>query len=91
MSENTNTTTKRTSNAYKACFATADGQIVKKDLSRFCLLTSDIFDPDSARMTDYNLGANAVIRHIESQIDRPIDEIGKPEDTISHKSQENTE
>ena len=88
MSEDMNTQTKKVSNAYKACFATANGQIVKKDLSRFCLANSDIFAPDSARMTDYNLGANSVIRYINSQIDKPIDEIGKIENTIS---QENTQ
>ena len=91
MSEDMNTNTKKVSNAYKACFATANGQIVKKDLSRFCLANSDIFDPESARMTDYNLGANAVIRHINSQIDKPIDEIGKIENAISQETQENTQ
>ena len=56
--------------AYKDMFSTDKGKRILGDLSNFCLENFDIFVPDSARKTDYNLGANSVIRHIRWQLKR---------------------
>ncbi len=58
--------------AYKDVLSADDAkaQRVLRDLSRFCLETADIFDVNSARKTDFNLGANSVIRHIRYMLKR---------------------
>lgn len=58
--------------AYKDVFSAGDAKakIVLDDLSKFCLEKFDIFDPNNARKTDFNLGANSVIRHIRYMMKR---------------------
>ena len=59
--------------AYKDIFSTPKGKRVLDDLSEFCLEKNylpDIFDVDNARKTDFNLGANKVIRYIRYMIKR---------------------
>ncbi len=58
--------------AYKDVFAATDAKakLVLKDLSNFCLESLDIFDVNCARKTDFNLGANSVIRHIRYMLKR---------------------
>ncbi len=60
----------KTIEAYKAIFITEHGKMVMNDLSKFCLENFDIFDVNSARKTDFNLGANSVIRHIRYMLKR---------------------
>ena len=58
--------------AYKDVFSADDAKAkrVMNDLSVFCLENRDIFHPDNARKTDFNLGANSVIRHIRYMLKR---------------------
>lgn len=58
--------------AYKDVLSADDAKArrVLSDLSRFCLENFDIFDVTSARKTDFNLGANSVIRHIRYMLKR---------------------
>lgn len=71
--------------AYKDVFS-ADSPKAKRvldDLSRFCLEKLDIFDVNSARKTDFNLGANSVIRHIRYMLKRKTEP--KQEQVISER------
>jgi hypothetical protein len=70
--------------AYKSVFATENGKIVLRDLAKFCKADTDIFDPDSARKTDFNLGKNAVYNRIMDDIDRDLERI-EPIDAISEQ------
>ena len=56
--------------SYMNTFESEHGRKVMEDLSKFCLEKRDIFVEDSARKTDYNLGANSVIRYIRSKLMR---------------------
>ncbi len=69
--------------AYKDVFSVDDAkaQRVLADLSKFCLENFDIFVEDSARKTDFNLGANSVIRHIRYMLRRRTEQ--KQETVIS--------
>lgn len=60
---------------YKNTFNSESGKRVLIDLAKFCLEKRDIFEEQSARKTDYNLGANAVIRHIRSRLEKNITEV----------------
>ncbi len=69
--------------AYKDVFSADDAkaQRVLDDLSKFCLEEFDKFDVNSARKTDFNLGANSVIRHIRYMLKRKTEQ--KQETVIS--------
>lgn len=69
--------------AYKAVFSADDAKAkrVLDDLSKFCLESFDIFDINSARKTDFNLGANSVIRYIRWMLKRKTEK--KQEQVIS--------
>lgn len=69
--------------AYKDVFSADDAKAkrVLADLSKFCLENRDIFDVNSARKTDFNLGANSVIRHIRYMLKRKTEK--KQETVIS--------
>ena len=69
--------------AFKDVFSPDDAKAkrVLNDLSGFCLENRDIFVEDSARKTDFNLGANSVIRHIRYILKRKTEK--KPEKVIS--------
>ncbi len=71
--------------AYKDVLSRDDAkaQLVVGDLSKFCLESRDIFVENSARKTDFNLGANSVIRHIRWMLKRKTEE--KPEKVISER------
>ncbi len=69
--------------AYKAISLTEHWKLIDEDLSRFCLEKADIFVPDSARKTDFNLGANSVIRYIRYMLKRKTEQ--KPEKVISER------
>ncbi len=58
--------------AYKDMFATEKGKRVFDNLSKYCLglPESHIFDVNSGRQTDFNLGKNDVIRHIQCMLKR---------------------
>ena len=58
--------------AYKTCFISEHGKIVLENLSRHCLERNmlNIFDINSARRTDFNLGKNDVVRHIRCMLER---------------------
>jgi len=75
----------RTVAAYKDVFSADDAkaQIVIGDISKFCLENADIFDVNSARKTDFNLGANSVIRHIRWMLKRKTEQ--KQETVISER------
>ena len=60
--------------AYKNLFSSEHGKKVLEDLDRACMLNSDTFNPDSERVTCFNLGKNAVIRYIHKEINRKITE-----------------
>lgn len=67
--------------AFKDMFLTEKGKRVLDNLSKYCLENFDIFDKDSARKTDFNLGANSVIRHIRWMLSRKTE--SKQEKVIS--------
>ncbi len=71
--------------AYKDVLSVDDAkaQLVVGDLSKFCLENTDTFDANSGRMTDYNLGANSVIRHIRWMLKRKTEQ--KQETVISER------
>ena len=71
--------------AYKDVFSPDDAKAkrVIEDLSKFCLENFDIFDINSARKTDFNLGANSVIRHIRYMLKRKTEK--KQEKVISER------
>jgi len=69
--------------AYKNTFNSEHGLKVLKDLDDICKLNGNIFDADSSRITDFNLGKNAVIRHIRKEIEREITE--KKDNKVKHK------
>ena len=64
--------------AYKDVFSADDpkAQRVLKDLTKHCLGYDEsvIFDVNSARLTDFNLGKNDVIRHIKWMLKRKTEE-----------------
>ena len=64
--------TQRVIAAYKAWFNSEHGKIVLENLAKFCLEPAilHIFDVNSARKTDFNLGKNDVIRHIRCMLER---------------------
>jgi hypothetical protein len=72
--------------AYKDVFSATDAKakLVLEDLSRFCLEKLDIFDVNSARKTDFNLGANSVIRHIRYMLKRKTEQ--EERKTISERN-----
>lgn len=71
--------------AYKDVFSLDDAKAMRvlDDLSKFCLENLDIFDVNSARKTDFNLGANSVIRHIRWMLKRKTEQ--KQEKVISER------
>lgn len=71
--------------AYKDVLSADDAKakIVIGDISKFCLENADIFDVNSARKTDFNLGANSVIRHIRWMLKRKTEP--KQEKVISER------
>lgn len=71
--------------AYKDIFSVgnAKGQRVIKDLSVFCRENFDLFDVNSGRKTDFNLGAHSVIRYIRYMLKRKTEP--KQEKVISER------
>ena len=71
--------------AYKDVFSADDAkaQRVLSDLSKFCLENADIYVEHNGSKTDYNLGANAVIRHIRYMVKRKTEQ--KQETVISER------
>ena len=71
--------------AYKDIFSVgnAKGQRVLKNLAIICVENREIFDRDSARLTDYNLGANSVYQHIKWMLKRKTEP--KQEKVISER------
>ena len=71
--------------AYKDVFSADDAKakLVLNDLSKFCLENFDIFNKKSARQTDFNLGANSVIRYIRYMLKRKTEP--KQETVISER------
>ncbi len=64
--------TQRVIAAYKAWFISEHGKIVLDNLAKHCLESNilHIFDVNSARKTDFNLGKNDVIRYIRYMLER---------------------
>lgn len=64
--------TQRVIAAYKVWFTSEHGKVVLANLEKHCLGNDmlRIFDINSARMTDFNLGKNDVIRHIRCMLKR---------------------
>ena len=73
--------------AYKDIFSidNAKGQRVLSDLSRFCLedYLPDIFDENNINKTNFNLGANKVIRYIRYMLKRKTEK--KQKQVISER------
>lgn len=69
--------------AYKDIFTTPKGKRVLDNLSKLCGEDRDLFDKNSARQTDYNLGAISVIAHIRWMLKRKTEE--KQETVISER------
>lgn len=73
--------------AYKDIFSVdnAKGQRVLDNLAKYCLGYDElvIFDVNSARATDFNLGRNDVYRHIMWMLKRKTEK--KPEKVISER------
>jgi hypothetical protein len=55
---------------YQTLFTSEVGVRVLADLDRQCKYRKDLFDPDSERVTSFNLGQNAVVRYIHSQMEK---------------------
>lgn len=61
--------------AYKNTFASEHGENVLKDLDRKCMYRrTGLYQSDSQRQTDFNLGMHEVILYIHQEIDRVLDE-----------------
>lgn len=60
--------------AFKDTFNSKSGKTVMENLMLFCRGKSNMscFDPCNARQTDYNLGANSVLRYIQSMIEMDL-------------------
>lgn len=71
--------------AYKDVFSADDAKarLVIGDLSKFCLENADIYVENDGRKTEYNLGANSVIRHIRYMLKRKTEQ--KQETVISER------
>jgi len=71
--------------AYKDVFSADDAKAkrVLGDISKFCLENADIYVEGDGRKTDYNLGANSVIRHIRWMLKRKTEQ--KQETVISER------
>lgn len=71
--------------AYKDVFSLDDAKakLVLRNLSVLCGENRDLFDKNSARQTDYNLGAISVIAHIRWMISRKTEP--KQEKVISER------
>lgn len=71
--------------AYKDMFSTPKGLRVLDNLSKHCLGLDeyDIFDVNSGRQTDFNLGKNDVIRHIRYMLKRKTEK--EPTQVISER------
>lgn len=67
--------------AYKAIFPTEHGKLVLDNLAKLCGEDRDLFDKNSSRQTDYNLGAISVIAHIRWMLKRKTEQ--KQEKVIS--------
>ena len=57
---------------YKDVFGSENGMKVLKDLDIKGLYHREIYVEESSRKTDFNLGANWVIRYIHSMIDKNL-------------------
>ncbi len=64
--------TQRVIAAYKAWFTSEHGKVALDNLAKHCFENNmlHIFDVNSARKTDFNLGKNDVIRHIRCMLER---------------------
>ena len=69
--------------AYKDVFSTPKGLLVLDNLLKLCGEDRDLFDKNSARQTDYNLGAISVIAHIRWMLKRKTEK--KQEKVISER------
>lgn len=67
---------KEVSQCFKDVFYNKRGIIVLEKIQSFCLGNSKqaIACPDSTNQTFYNLGAHAVWRYIQSQLEVPIEQ-----------------
>jgi len=57
---------------YQALFTSEIGARVLADLDVQLRYRRDIFDANSARVTDFNLGLNAAIRYVHSWLDKKV-------------------
>ena len=62
---------------YQALFTSEIGARVLADLDAQLLYRRDLFNENSARVTDFNLGKNAAIRYIHSWMEKQI--VNEPE------------
>lgn len=71
--------------AFKDFFATDKGKRVLDSLAKYCFGYDElvIFDVNSGRLTDFNLGKNDVYRHIMWMMKRKTEK--KPEKVISER------
>ncbi len=71
--------------AYKDVFSADDAKAkrVLGDIAKFCLENADIYVENDGRKTDYNLGANSVIRHIRWMLKRKTEQ--RQETVISER------
>lgn len=71
--------------AFKDMFATPKGKRVLDNLAKYCFGYDElvIFDVNSARVTDVNLGKNDVYRHIQWMLKRKTEK--KQEKVISER------
>lgn len=71
---------------FQSCFSTDAGKKVLEKLDKECFYRRDLFNKDSSRITDFNLGANWVIRYIHSWLEKkpeePKQEMAKHETII---------
>ena len=57
---------------YKDIFGSLNGKKVIGDLDKQCRYNQNSFNPESARITDYNLGVLWVIQYIHKMIDKNL-------------------
>lgn len=71
--------------AFKDTFSTPKGKRVLDVLAKYCLGYDElvIFNSNSARLTDFNLGKNDVYRHIQWMLKRKTEK--KQEKVISER------
>lgn len=79
---------RKTVQAYRRLVETEDGEIILRDLARFCRIYDDVADPNSTEKTYYALGQQRVYRRILAMTGKRLDDV---RDMLNHEEEYNRE